>query len=185
MSGTRHFVIFSYILENVFEESDESQNNRILLNQNEKEEYRISIPSSTSYQFASQYSELENQQNLVIAKLSKEEVDVLIKINGMRYRRKFIDFFYDYVHQIYMFEPICHSFIYNFFMALNCHENDSKKIQLFIKLLCGEDDVHWKYIHIVRILVKKFEKFDMESYRNCIRLLYPYRYVVNNLILAK
>lgn len=53
---------------------------------------------------------------------------------------------------------------------------------MFIKHLCGYDEVTWKYVYIIEEYVNSFERFDLDAYRKAVRLIYPYRYVITQII---
>jgi hypothetical protein len=89
----------------------------------------------------------------------------------------FLDYFYQFLEQRYSLRAITLQVAHDILASLQKEEHTNRNVELFVRLLCGEDDVTWKYIMLARQLYGRFEIFDIEAYRRIMHTMYPYRAV--------
>ncbi|TPX77188.1 hypothetical protein CcCBS67573_g01537 [Chytriomyces confervae] len=91
---------------------------------------------------------------------------------------KFSDFFYDFFNQRYQIQEVALKAIHDLFTAISKFETENHNVALFIRHLCGLEDVTWKYIYDARKLFAKYNDgtpFSPTKYRQILNILYPSR----------
>ncbi|KAJ3109622.1 hypothetical protein HDU97_003096 [Phlyctochytrium planicorne] len=88
---------------------------------------------------------------------------------------KFVEFFYDYMTNRYQLAEIAQKAIHDIFTALNQYEEQNTYVALFIRHLCGMEDVAWKYLYLSKLLLAKYEPVTISKYRQMLTVMYPSR----------
>ncbi|KAJ3412358.1 hypothetical protein HDV05_000832 [Chytridiales sp. JEL 0842] len=88
---------------------------------------------------------------------------------------RFVDFFYDFMMQRYQLPEIALKACHDIFTALAAFETDNASVQIFVKHLCGWEDVLWKYILLTKKLIAKYDNINMAKYRQILAIIYPSR----------
>ncbi|KAJ3328261.1 hypothetical protein HDU76_010288 [Blyttiomyces sp. JEL0837] len=88
---------------------------------------------------------------------------------------RFVDYFYDFFFQRYQIPEVALKAAHDFITALGQYEADDANIAIFVRHLCGLDDVTWKYIYLARKLFAKYDIINTTKYRQILGIMYPSR----------
>ncbi|KAJ3283332.1 hypothetical protein HDU79_009170 [Rhizoclosmatium sp. JEL0117] len=108
----------------------------------------------------------------------EEKIDNLANKDDDVQYMKFTDFFYDFFNSRYQIQEVALKAIHDLFTALAKYESNNLNVAIFIKHLCGHEDITWKYIYDCRKLFAKYndgQPLIAPKYRQIIGILYPCR----------
>ncbi|KAJ3216572.1 hypothetical protein HDU67_009266 [Dinochytrium kinnereticum] len=89
---------------------------------------------------------------------------------------RFVDYFYDFMLHRYQIPEIAQKATHDVFTALGQYEESSNFVAIFIKHLCGMEDVAWKYLYLAKMLLAKYDQqFTISKYRQLLTVMYPSR----------
>ncbi|KAI8833719.1 hypothetical protein BC829DRAFT_407714 [Chytridium lagenaria] len=88
---------------------------------------------------------------------------------------RFVDYFYDFMHHRYQIPEVSNKATHDVFTALQQYEEESKFVAIFIRHLSGMEDIAWKYLHLAKMLLAKYEQFTISKYRQMLTVMYPSR----------
>ncbi|KAI9334014.1 hypothetical protein BDR26DRAFT_867635 [Obelidium mucronatum] len=108
----------------------------------------------------------------------EEKVDEIANRDDEASYMSFTDFFYDFFIQRYQIQEVALKAIHDLFTALSKYESSNLNVAIFIRHLCGMEDITWKYIYDARKLFAKYNDgspFTPMKYRQVLSILYPCR----------
>ncbi|KAJ3227223.1 hypothetical protein HK099_002916 [Clydaea vesicula] len=88
---------------------------------------------------------------------------------------RFSDYFYDFMEKRYQIKNISLKTIFDIISSLYANDESSLRVQIFTKILSGEQDATWKYFYLIEKLLLKYEPMDLKQYHSFLQILYPGR----------
>ncbi|KAI8927690.1 hypothetical protein BC831DRAFT_451272 [Entophlyctis helioformis] len=89
---------------------------------------------------------------------------------------RFVDLFYNVMHERYQIPEVALKAIHDIFYGLQQNEKTNQNAGLFVLHLSGHEDVLWKYLYMAKkLFYSKQDPMDMVRYRQIVQIMYPNR----------
>ncbi|KAJ3028170.1 UNVERIFIED_CONTAM: hypothetical protein HDU68_002316 [Siphonaria sp. JEL0065] len=183
-SETPHKVVSAFHNDSDSEEIDEGEDEQLLVTKSMKMVWEEFYDSRQGYK--PKYTRVFNLERTLdyieevyeARIVYEEKVDEIASRDDEACYMSFTDFFYDFFTQRYQIQEVALKAIHDLFTAIAKFESSNLNVAIFIRHLCGMEEVTWKYIYDARKLFARYNDgspFTPMKYRQVLSILYPCR----------